>query len=109
MGDLEIRRTQLRDILERAEIEVRAALERVDQMGPYELAEVRGAAGSLVAFFDKNGSCATEDFDAVAFFDKNGSCAQDELRRFDPVAFFDKNGSCAAPIRDIDRRIVQPR
>lgn len=94
--DLDLRRQQLRDILERAQIEVEAALERVDDMGVYELAEVRGATAGLVAFFDKNGSCGGAPFDSTAFFDKNGSCAESELRRFDPVAFFDKNGSCGA-------------
>jgi hypothetical protein len=93
--DVDIRREQLRAILERAQVEVKAAIERVDNMGPFELAEVRGAAAGLVAFFDKNGSCSPEAFDPVAFFDKNGSCATPDLRRFDPVAFFDKNGSCA--------------
>lgn len=94
--DSDLRREQLRSILERAQVEVQSALERVDKMGPYELAEVRGAAGSLVAFFDKNGSCGGAPFDATAFFDKNGSCAASELRRFDASAFFDKNGSCSA-------------
>jgi hypothetical protein len=106
-SDFDIRREQLRSILQRTQIEVNAALERVDQMGPFELAEVRGAASSLVAFFDKNGSCATETFDPVAFFDKNGSCATPELRKFDPVAFFDKNGSCAGNLQA--REILKPR
>lgn len=104
--DVDIRREQLREILNRAQIEVKAALDRVDSMGPFELAEVRGAAAGLVAFFDKNGSCAADAFDPVAFFDKNGSCAADELRRFDPVAFFDKNGSCASP--RVTARVLRP-
>jgi hypothetical protein len=100
MTDQDLRRTQLRDVLERANIELNSALERVENMGDYELAEWRGLAGGLVAFFDKNGTCATtqaQPFDPVAFFDKNGTCSTDELRRFDPVAFFDKNGTCAQP------------
>ncbi len=101
--DLDIRREQLRDILSRAQIEVKSALDRVDNMGPFEVAEVRGAATSLVAFFDKNGSCAAAPFDSTAFFDKNGSCASAELRRFDPAAFFDKNGSCSEALPGVIR------
>jgi hypothetical protein len=93
--DVDIRREQVRDLLQQASIEIGATLERLESMESFELAEVRGAAGGLVAFFDKNGTCATGDFDPVAFFDKNGTCAAAELRRFDAVAFFDKNGTCA--------------
>lgn len=104
MPDADFRREQLRDVLERAKIEIENSLDRVDAMGDFEVAELRGATGGLVAFFDKNGTCATpQGFDPVAFFDKNGTCSNDELRRFDPVAFFDKNGTCAAP--DAFRRV----
>jgi hypothetical protein len=109
MADIDLRRQQLKSILEQAQMEVKASLDRVDSMGAYELAEVRGAAGSLVAFFDKNGSCGVSPFDATAFFDKNGSCASNELRRFDPVAFFDKNGSCGGLANPgLNKRVVNP-
>ena len=108
MADNDVRREQLREVLEQAEVEIRSALARVDRMGSYELAELRGAAGGLVAFFDKNGTCAASEgraaFDPVAFFDKNGTCSAAELRAFDQEAFFDKNGTCAAPLGSVGRR-----
>lgn len=101
MSDMDIRREQLRHILEQAEVEISSALGRLDQMGPYELAELRGAtAGLEAAIYDKNGSCAAIEgrapYDPLAFYDKNGSCSSDALRSFDPAAIYDKNGSCAA-------------
>ena len=102
-NDKDIRREQLKAVLERAEIEIRQSVDRLDQMGDFELAEFRGVASSLVAFFDKNGVCASQSlgrFDPVAFFDKNGTCGSHELRTFDPVAFFDKNGTCGSAADD---------
>lgn len=107
MGDTEIRREQLRTLLEQAQVEIGSALERVDAMGTYELAEWRGASSGIRAIFDKNGVCAADAFDDLAFFDKNGVCSSDELRRFDPVAFFDKNGTCAADLKGGFGRVVR--
>jgi hypothetical protein len=94
MAERDIQREQVRAVLEKANVEIANSLARLDSMGDFELAEIRGTAAGLVAFFDKNGTCGAGGFDPVAFFDKNGTCSPGETRRFDPLAFFDKNGTC---------------
>lgn len=103
--DRDVQREQVRALLTQAQIEIESTLESVDSAGAFELAEIRGAAASLRAFFDFNGSCATESFDPVAFFDFNGSCSASDLRKFSPQAFFDFNGSCAAADAPVGRAV----
>lgn len=76
-------RKQVKSALTHAQAEIASHLQKIDKMGEYELAELKGVTGSLAAFFDKNGSCAAgmnmgnklrTDLLSSAIFDKNGSC-----------------------------------
>jgi hypothetical protein len=77
------KKERVRALLNKANVEIGAALSRVDSMGGYELAEIAGAAEATRAFFDKNNVCATPELSAAAI---------DSTR-----AFFDKNNVCATP------------
>lgn len=69
-------KNEAKALLARAGVEINNALHRVDSMDANELDNVVSLAGSLRAFFDKNGSCGAASIaDLKAFFDKNGSCA----------------------------------
>lgn len=69
-------RNEAKALLARAGVEINNALKRVDTMDEAELDDVVELAGSMKAFFDKNGSCGAPNIaDLKAFFDKNGSCA----------------------------------
>ncbi|MCA1493412.1 hypothetical protein [Sinorhizobium alkalisoli] len=78
------KKERVRALLKKANIEIGAALTRVDSMGPYELAEVAGAAEATRAFFDKNNVCATPEVGGIASLES-------------ARAFFDKNNVCGAP------------
>ena len=74
-------RERVRSLLNRAHVEIGSALNRVDTMGDFELAEAAGASEATRAFFDFNGSCGA-------------SATGPAGSRNDPKAFFDFNGSC---------------
>jgi hypothetical protein len=78
-------RKEVKELLERASVEITNALQRADDMSEDELEEVSGglASPAIRAFFDQNGSCAglspTADLATKAFFDQNGSCGAADL------------------------------
>jgi hypothetical protein len=71
-------RKEVKELLERASVEINNALKRADDMSEEELDEVSGglASPSVRAFFDQNGSCGgmVNPGGAKAMFDMNGSC-----------------------------------
>jgi len=69
-------KNEVKALLARSGVEINNALKRVDHMPDHEVADLAKMAGSLKAFFDKNGSCGAANIaDLRAFFDKNGSCS----------------------------------
>jgi len=83
---------RVRALLAKANVEIGAALNRVNTMAPYELAEAAGAAEATRAFFDFNGSCGGDAGRVTA------------PNRTDPKAFFDFNGSCGGAA-DLDAQL----
>jgi hypothetical protein len=72
-------RKEVKELLERAGVEITNALKRADDMSEEELDEVSGglASPAIRAFFDQNGSCGAALHNPgadKAFFDQNGSC-----------------------------------
>jgi hypothetical protein len=104
-GANEQNRDEVKALLAKANIEIFNALQRVDQMGDFELADARGRASGTVAFFDFNGSCADTSLGAL----------DETLTRVasvgggNQVAFFDFNGSCGGVNAGIELNEVQRR
>lgn len=84
------KKERVRALLKKANVEIGAALARVDTMHPYELAEIGGAADSTRAFFDRQSVC-------------------DGTSLADPVSMpeFNTNDACQATLAISDANAVQ--
>lgn len=88
---IEQNRALAKEVLARTKVEISSALERVDKMGPYELAELKG---SIKAFFDFNGICGAVDAHGKVIVNESLKTSDALRKKINPVAFFDFNGIC---------------
>lgn len=95
-------KSELKDILRDAQVEVALAVKRIDSASDAELAALAGAAHNLAAFVDFNGSCPGDrgklKESLAAFVDFNDSCGS-LANPGTQGAFVDFNSSCGSLTR----------